>query len=423
MQPDLFLRERTAQVANQLVSKIAAGVASKPWWLKVLIVFGATRLLSFSFFLLFAEIQGDNYWTSARPGYFDFLNIWDAEWYERIYDHGLGGEPGYSRVLPLDDAGNVRENAWAFMPGFPLLIRGLNILTGVEWKYLAPLTSTLLSLILALVLFKIFSLKLSESTSLWAVLLFGLSPAAPVLQTGYAETLGLLLLALAIFQLMHHRYLAALPFLVLLSITRPGMVAFAMMLGGMWLVRYYKFKRGQVDFPVLERVKLAGLTVVSGLLGFSWYLFAGWYTGRPDAYLATELAWRFGYTQKQQLVPVEGWFIATSYQFGPVLGPVLVVLAVGAAVQMMFSEPIKALGSELRLWLAGYLFYLLLVFFPQSSTLRILLPAFPIFGALAVLISNRSRGIKTAVVVALVIGQLVWLDICWLYASPDFTPP
>ncbi len=410
-------------MANQLAASFAAWSASRPWWLKVLLVFGATRLLTFSFFLFFAEIQGDNYWTSAHPGYFDFLNIWDAEWYQRIFDHGLGAEPGYSKVLPVDESGHVKENAWAFMPGFPLLVRGLNILTGVEWKYLAPITSTVLSLVLALVLFKIFSLKLSESTALWAVLLFGLSPAAPILQTGYAETLGLLLLALAIFQLMQHRYLAALPFLVLLSITRPGMVSFAMMLGAIWLVRYYRHRRRLADFPALERIKLAALTLVSGLLGFSWYLFAGWFTGRPDAYLATELAWRFGYTHKEHLVPVEGWFIATSYQFGPVLGPTLVILAFGAAARMMFSQPMKALGTELRLWVGAYLLYLVLVFFPQSSTLRILLPAFPIFAALAVLVSNRSRAVKTAVVLILVIGQFIWLDICWLYASPDYTPP
>ena len=46
------------------------------------------------------------------------------------------------------------------------------------------------------------------------------------------------------------------------------------------------------------------------------------------------------------------------------------------------------LGVDIRLWLGSYALYLLAVFFPQSSTFRLLAPMFPILGALAV---PRSR--------------------------------
>ncbi len=393
------------------------------WWVRVLIVFGSTRLLSFSLFLLTARIQGDNYWTKAHPGYFDFLNIWDAEWYQKIYDYGLGQSPGYPAVLPMDAAGNVPQNAWAFMPGFPMLVRALNLLTGIEWKYLAPLTSTALSLVLAFVIYKIFTLKFDAETSLWSILLFGLSPASPVLQVGYAETLGLLLLACGLYFLMKHQYFAAVPFLVALSITRPGMVAFAMMLGGMWLVRHFKARRGLAEFPTGERVKLAGLAALSAALGFAWYLFAGWVTGKPDAYLLTELAWRAGFTGHAKLVPVEGWFISSNWYFGPVFGPILVIAAIVATVWIMFTPGVKALGNELRLWVGAYLLYLLLVFFPQSSTLRILLPIFPLFAALGVSTMRANRWIKLGLVLVLVFCQITWLLTCWLYTAPDSTPP
>jgi len=376
-----------------------------------------------SLFLLTAKLQGNNYWTKAQPNYFDFLNIWDAEWYQKIYDFGLGQLPGYAFELPVNASGNVSQNAWAFMPGFPMLVRALNLATGIEWKFLAPLTSTALSFVLALVIYKIFVLKFSSEVALWSILLFGLSPASPVLQVGYAETLGLVLLACGLYFLMRHRYFAAAPFLVALSITRPGMVAFAMMLGGMWLVRHFKASRGQGEFPSAERIKLAGLTAFSGLLGFAWYFFAGWATGRADAYLATELAWRAGATGHAKLVPLEGWLISSNWYFGQVFGPVLLVAALAVTTWLMFSPGVKSLGNELRLWVGAYFVYLLLVFFPQSSTLRILLPVFPLFAALGTSTVKASRGLKIALMAVLIFCQLTWLVTCWMYTAPDTTPP
>ncbi len=46
---------------------------------------------------------------------------------------------------------------------------------------------------------------------------------------------------------------------------------------------------------------------------------------------------------------------------------------------------------EVRLWSASYLVYLLLVFFPQSSIFRLLLPLSPFWGAFAVPRSNVWR--------------------------------
>ena len=65
------------------------------WWFKVSAVWLATRIATFALFLVAASLQGDNYWTKAQPGYFDFLNIWDVEWYGRIFDHG------YPTSLPI----------------------------------------------------------------------------------------------------------------------------------------------------------------------------------------------------------------------------------------------------------------------------------------------------------------------------------
>ena len=46
----------------------------------------------------------------------------------------------------------------------------------------------------------------------------------------------------------------------------------------------------------------------------------------------------------------------------------------------MFTPAVKRLGVDLRFWVASYALYLLAVFFPQSSTFRLLMPMFPLLG-------------------------------------------
>jgi hypothetical protein len=64
--------------------------------------------------------------------------------------------------------------------------------------------------------------------------------------------------------------------------------------------------------------------------------------------------------------------------------------------------------------------YLAAVFFPQSSTFRLLMPTFPLLGALAV---PRSRIFRILLVLASVAGQVLWLHWCWWVDGYDWTPP
>jgi hypothetical protein len=66
---------------------------------------------------------------------------------------------------------------------------------------------------------------------------------------------------------------------------------------------------------------------------------------------------------------------------------------------------------------------LLIFFFPQSSILRILMPTFVLYGALAQVYVKWSRGWRIAAVIVLVLLQFGWLLTCWRYQAPDFSPP
>ena len=54
-----------------------------PWWAKVALVYAAARAVTTVLVLVLASAQGANP-TAARPGYFEYANMWDARWYQII---------------------------------------------------------------------------------------------------------------------------------------------------------------------------------------------------------------------------------------------------------------------------------------------------------------------------------------------------
>lgn len=64
------------------------------WWVQVLLLWVATRLFSVVVVLVVARQQGPNPWSPSRPGYFAYIDGWDAGYYNQIFDSG------YPSVLP-----------------------------------------------------------------------------------------------------------------------------------------------------------------------------------------------------------------------------------------------------------------------------------------------------------------------------------
>lgn len=392
-------------------------LAQNAWWVRVLAIYLATRGLTFLLFLITAATQGDNYWTKANPNYFDFLNIWDVEWYGKIY------AGGYPSALPQAANGAVVQNEWAFMPGFPTAVHAFDFLQ-VDWKFAAPILASVFGACFALVAFRIFAAKLNDHQALWAVGLFLLSPASPVLQTGYAESLGLLLLALAIYAWISDRFWFTTLAMLALAFTRPGLAALALAFALVWLYRFIQARMGNRGFPALEALRLAALSALALALNFAWPLVAALVTGRPDAYVATELAWRAGYPfDGGGLAPILPWFSSAEYFVGGLAGQLLVVAALVGAIAVFFIPQVRALSLELAAFSASYFVYLLLFFFPQSSILRILMPTFVLFGALSQVWVRWPKSFQYLGLAILVVLQFAWLMTSWRYAAPDFSPP
>ena len=382
------------------------------WWVRVLVIFVVSRVVSTTILLAFAAAQPTNAWTGAHPGYLDFAKMWDGHWYFII------AAVGYPQALPVTADGHVGESAWAFMPAYPFVVRALMFVTGLDFRVVAVAVSLAFALGTALMFYKLMNLVLPSGTALFAVVLYSFAPLSPLLQVAYAESMHAFFLTLALYLLVKRDYWRLLPVVVVMSLTRPSGLAFALALG---LHVVYRWVTRERD-PFARRDIVASVTVgaVSVASGFAWLVIAAAVTGSPTAYTDTELAWRSAYIGYQQLVPFTPWLLGADFWVPGPLGVVLLVAAVGAFAALMFSRPVRRLGPDIRFWVASYVLYLLAVFFPQSSTFRLLLPVFPLWGALA---QPRSWVYRLALVGLCVAGQVGWVYIAWWVDGYDWTPP
>lgn len=383
-----------------------------PWWARVLVVFVASRVVSTALLLAFARAQGANAWTGPSPSYLDFARIWDGNWYFII------AVAGYPSELPVTADGHIGENAWAFMPVYPAIARFVMFVTGFDFPLAAVVVSVGFALAAALMFNRLMNLVLPGGTALFATVLFCFAPLAPILQVAYAESTFAFLLTLALYLLVRRNYAVLIPAVVVLSLTRPGGLAFALALGLHVLLRWRA--RAGDPFPAREVVLAVAATVVAVVAGFAWLGIAALVTGDLTAYTDTELAWRSAYVGYGELLPFLPWIQGAGFWVPGPLGIVLLVLAVAAFAAVMFSPPVKRLGVDIRLWLGSFVLYILAVFFPQSSTFRILMPVFPILGAVA---EPRSPWYRVAIVLLFVAGQAGWLYIAWWVDGYDWTPP
>ncbi|WP_240665778.1 hypothetical protein [Agromyces sp. LHK192] len=386
-----------------------------PWWGRVALIYAASRVVTTVILLQFAAAQAPNAWTDARPGLFEYSNLWDARWYALI---AFGWYPS---ELPVGDSGHVGENQWAFLPVFPALIRAMTTF-GVQTEVATVLIATAAGLGAALVLHRLMSRFLEPDRAMFAVVLFCVAPVSPILQFGYAESLGFLGIAIALLLLVDRRYGWLVPVVAVWAFTRPGTLAFALTLGLHWIVRFAT--RRTDPFPVRDRVVVALVAVFTAIMGLAWPVIAWIATGDPAAYFDTELAWRAAYIGYGELVPFTAWFEGAQWWIGGAVGPIgsavaVIALAVAFAL-VLFLPAVRRLGTDIRLWLASYGLYLFAVFFPQSSTFRLLAPMFPLVGALAV---PRARWYRWSIVVVFLALQVGWLWICWVIDGRDWTPP
>lgn len=371
--------------------------------LAVAVLYLGARAITTLFLFLAAAIAQER--TGGDETVASLSMRWDGQWYWVV------GVEGYPGELPRDTAGEVTQNAWAFLPVYPALARGLSFLLGGQYPVAAILLALVAGYGASLVLYHLLRERIDRDAALWAVALFAAGPLAALFQMGYAESLFLFWLLAALWALVRRRFGWLYALIPLLGFTRPGALAFALTLGLYGIARW--LRRRTDPLPAGQIVHIVALGALAVAVGFAWQVIAGLVTGDHSAYLETELSWRRDWTGGETgFVPFAGFVEASAIWFRvwglpESLGPVALGAAVvGVAAVLLWEPHVRRLGLEMRLWSASYVLYLLLVFFPQSSLFRLLLPLAPLYGALAL---PPSRAWRVSMLVLGLAGQWWWI--------------
>ena len=385
----------------------------------ILIVYAVTRLLA----VLAMWVAATWFQTPAGvghldPGVGDILRLWDAQWYRRI------AVDGYPLPLPRDrDTGEITYSAWAFFPLFPWLVRAVMTVTQGPWEVVAPLTATVLGAAAMLVIAEVVESRSrargyprARSLALGTVLLVGLFPPSPVLQVAYTESLSLLLVAATISLLVRRRYAWSAAAVLALGLTRAVALPMAVVVAVHLLARWRAARAAGTTLARRDVLAIGGVGVAAVVAGVLWPVTAGLVTGEPDAYIRTQAAWRGTFSS----APFVPWVQMADYLFGPE-GIIVLGVVVAVVLSLGLVPRARVAGPELQAWGVAYPLYLLAAIFPQSSTIRFLVLAFPLGTATVALAPTRFR--VALIAVGFAVGQWVWVMWLWQLTTATAWPP
>src|SRR5690606_38173361 len=113
-----------------------------------------------------------------------------------------------------------------------------------SWGAGAVVVSFVAGYLGCLALHRLLSPRIGGGAALVAVVFFANGPLAALFQVGYAESLAMLFLLLALDAVLRRRYFWLYLLVPVLGFTRPGVLAFALFLG---LVLVWRWTRRRID--------------------------------------------------------------------------------------------------------------------------------------------------------------------------------
>jgi hypothetical protein len=332
--------------------------------------FAASRIVSTGvLWLLWATTQGQ--WFShydGGPTFWEYLQSWDVQWYRRV------AYEGYPLELPIDENGDVKQNTWAFFPVFPMLVRMVT-LTGLDYFVAATIVATVFGLLATLALHRMLAQHFAPTQALWGAIFFASGPLSWLLQLGYAESTYLFFLFCALAAMVSRHYLLMIPFALVASFTHPGTLALAAALGLQGIFRLVR--RQRILWHEWLTVGLAILLITAAAL--FWPVLIAQLTGDPSGYFDTELGWWRQYLGRVIFVPFTPFYLLYGMLWGW-FGYALVTVVLAAVIFWLTRRSTRALGVDVWTFSVMYIAYLVAVFLPTQSLIRMLLPLSPLLG-------------------------------------------
>ncbi|MEY9968237.1 hypothetical protein ABIA33_006321 [Streptacidiphilus sp. MAP12-16] len=211
------------------------------------------------------------------PSVHDRLLAWDGGFYLDIAAHG------YPHGLSYGADGQLVGNNLAFFPLYPMLVRAVHAVTGLDYGT-AGIVTAQLALVAGLVVVHALVTRLygRRTATITIVLLAGAQPMSLVFLMAYSESLFLALAAGVLLAAHRRAWLTAGLLALLAGLTRPAAVAVVAALGVAVLAHLLRERR-------VNWRPVAGLAL--GCAGMPLYLWwVGQRVGRADAWFTIQSA-------------------------------------------------------------------------------------------------------------------------------------
>jgi hypothetical protein len=350
-------------------------------------------------------LTGPTGWSPERVRQMTPLARWDSGWYVGIAESGYQAPPA--------DVG--RETNHAFFPLYPLLMRGVARVTGLETSRAGALVSAL-ALLLATTLFaRWVSRGFGEETVRPALFVFLLLPTSFFFAAVYTESLLVFLSLAAVLATEQRRDVRAALAGFLAGLTRvSGLVLAPYLFLSSWRARR---AAGEPGARALLHAVLVG---ASPLAGFG--LFCLYFRQRfGDAFLFVRAQHNWAKEPKtvfdgpRLILQTIASDVTTGRIFHRSPARTMEVVLLGVFLVLAFLLVKRRLYPE-----AVYVFLTVAIVF-SSGTLesggRYVLPAFPAFAVLASLSSRPAVFRAFLVLCAMTQAVYVWLFVHWLWVG------
>jgi hypothetical protein len=376
-----------------------------PWYVVPLGIFLLTRLVSGVLIILVARNQIPATALPPHmpmptlvdpPSYLHVIANWDGQWYRQIAEHGY---PSHVRSVH----GALQQNAWAFYPTYPALVR-LVMTTGASFGFAASVVSLTCGAAAMCVLYRLLLSPCGRFVAVLAVLALCCSPAAPIFQVAYTESLALLLVMISLAALDRRRYGALALAGVALALTRPIAPALVLVVLVRLLVRWRE--RGTEPWADGERRGLIGAAAAIALGVLAWPVATAIALGHWDAYLQTQRAWATVAGNRPDTWLESLWHGAPAGRW------VVVLIVIGLLVVAAWRA--RSWTTGMRAWTVAYPLLILAVTPPTASVIRFSVLAGAVWWP-APELGRRvtSTGSRVAIVSAVVVVGLL-LQWWWL---------
>ncbi|MFJ9611833.1 hypothetical protein ACIRS1_36405 [Kitasatospora sp. NPDC101176] len=356
--------------------------------------YAVLKLIGFTVFMKLLSFSGDyikkhpRFGGGANP--WDVLASWDGWWYQQVAEFGY-----HPALIPVPNGPvgfTVEQNSAAFFPLYPGLMRMTSDVTGLGLYGAGMLVSVVASLFAAAGIYAVVDRMAGPKAGVIAAGIWAIAPGSGAEWAIYSDSLFVALAAWACYCVMSRQWVAAGVITLVAGLNRPTAAALIGAVGLAALVELYRRDSG-----VLRPLAAVVLAPV-GLLGY--VAWVGWRMGEWGGYFRLQHdAWLHYFDWGQGTwAAMRGVLLGRNdYPFAfpvPDLFATLIVLALPALVVLLVRlRPPLVLTAYTLATIVSVLGSLGIF----GNVSRYLLPAFPLFIALAVAMRKLSWPVLAAV--------------------------